>query len=250
MLVRGAHTVVDDFGNTHATTRPVSAVCRCGHTSSAPWCDGTHKVARSRNAAGSQQSTASDTVVRNVTIDGLQISYDQRVLEPRPWTAAQSRWASSLLRVVPPGPVLELCSGAGQIGLLAVRDHDRDLVMVDSDQHACRYARQNAQTARMADRVTVRRGPMQDVLEQDERFPLIIADPPWVPSDQLDSFPADPRLAIDGGATGLDLVKTCLALVSAPLAEDGKSVLQVGPDGQTDRVADHPMIHPELRLVM
>ena len=58
-----------------------------------------------------------------MTIDELEISYDQRVLEPRPWTAAQSRWASSLFRVLPPGPVLELCAGAGHIGLLAVRDH-------------------------------------------------------------------------------------------------------------------------------
>ena len=250
MLVRGVHTVVDDVGNMHATTRPVSAVCRCGHTSSAPWCDGTHKVARTRNESGSQRSTASETVVRTVTIDGLQISYDQRVLEPRPWTAAQSRWASSLLPFVPAGPVLELCAGAGHIGLLAVRDHDRDLVMVDADEHACEYARHNAQTARMADRVTVRCGPMQDVLEADEQFPLIIADPPWVPSDQVDTYPEDPHLAIDGGATGLDLVKSCLELVSAHLAEDGVSILQVGPDGQTDRVAEHLVRHPELRLGM
>ena len=248
MLVHGVHTIVDDVGNTHATTRPVSAVCRCGHTSSAPWCDSTHKVARHQKASASQQSTASDTVVRTMTIDELKISYDRRVLEPRPWTAAQSRWASSLLRVLPPGPVLELCAGAGHIGLLAVRHHDRDLVMVDADEHACEYARHNAEAARMADRVTVRCGPMQDVLEEVEQFPLIIADPPWVPSDQVDAYPEDPRLAIDGGASGLDLVKTCLELISGHLAEDGVAILQVGPDGQTDRVAEHLMSHQELRL--
>jgi hypothetical protein len=43
-LVRGADAVVDDEGNSHATTRPVVAVCACGKTQRAPWCDGTHKL--------------------------------------------------------------------------------------------------------------------------------------------------------------------------------------------------------------
>ena len=44
MLLRGDHVVVDGDGHEHHTTRPVSAVCRCGHTATKPWCDGTHKV--------------------------------------------------------------------------------------------------------------------------------------------------------------------------------------------------------------
>jgi CDGSH-type Zn-finger protein len=43
-LVRGELVVKDEDGTLHRTTRPVSAVCRCGHSASAPWCDGTHKV--------------------------------------------------------------------------------------------------------------------------------------------------------------------------------------------------------------
>jgi CDGSH-type Zn-finger protein len=44
MLLRGEHVVEDDDGVEHRTTRPVSAVCRCGKSASKPWCDGTHKV--------------------------------------------------------------------------------------------------------------------------------------------------------------------------------------------------------------
>jgi CDGSH-type Zn-finger protein len=43
-LVRGADEIVDSAGNAHATTRPVVAVCLCGRSQRAPWCDGTHKV--------------------------------------------------------------------------------------------------------------------------------------------------------------------------------------------------------------
>jgi CDGSH-type Zn-finger protein len=45
MLLRGDHVVQDADGTRHRTTRPVSAVCRCGLTGRAPWCDGTHQLA-------------------------------------------------------------------------------------------------------------------------------------------------------------------------------------------------------------
>nr|WP_246858607.1 CDGSH iron-sulfur domain-containing protein [Citricoccus sp. SGAir0253] len=50
MLLRGEHVVQDEDGNEHPTTRPVSAVCRCGASAIKPWCDGTHKVVRRRRA--------------------------------------------------------------------------------------------------------------------------------------------------------------------------------------------------------
>ena len=44
MLLRGDHSIQDADGSVHRTSRNVSAVCRCGKSSTAPWCDGTHKV--------------------------------------------------------------------------------------------------------------------------------------------------------------------------------------------------------------
>lgn len=44
LLLRGKHLVEDADGHTHTTSRPVSAVCRCGKSANQPWCDGTHKV--------------------------------------------------------------------------------------------------------------------------------------------------------------------------------------------------------------
>lgn len=42
LLVRGASTWTDEQGQEHPVTRPVVAVCRCGLSQRAPWCDGTH----------------------------------------------------------------------------------------------------------------------------------------------------------------------------------------------------------------
>jgi CDGSH-type Zn-finger protein len=44
MLLRGEQLVTDDDGAVHRTTRPVTAVCRCGKSAVRPWCDGTHKL--------------------------------------------------------------------------------------------------------------------------------------------------------------------------------------------------------------
>ncbi|GAA1968170.1 hypothetical protein GCM10009798_30690 [Nocardioides panacihumi] len=44
LLLRGDHLVRDEDGVEHATTRPISAVCRCGKSATKPWCDGNHKA--------------------------------------------------------------------------------------------------------------------------------------------------------------------------------------------------------------
>lgn len=44
LLVRGADVVRGADGTEHEVRRPVVAVCLCGKSGRAPWCDGTHKV--------------------------------------------------------------------------------------------------------------------------------------------------------------------------------------------------------------
>lgn len=178
----------------------------------------------------------------------LTIAYDHRVLEPRPWTATQSRWVSTLLADAPPGPVLELCAGAGHIGLLALHDHDRELVMVDLDETACEFARANATAAGMGARVTVRCGRMDEVVGAGEKYAAVVADPPWVTRAEMHRYPDDPPRAIDGGDSGLDLVHDCLDVIGGHLADTGFAVLQVGPGDQADAVERHLTNHPGLAL--
>ncbi|MCW2782844.1 MAG: iron-sulfur protein [Marmoricola sp.] len=44
LLIRGNHAVIDSDGIIHHTSRPVSAICRCGKSANLPWCDTTHKA--------------------------------------------------------------------------------------------------------------------------------------------------------------------------------------------------------------
>jgi methylase of polypeptide subunit release factors len=179
-------------------------------------------------------------VQETIDFDGLAIAFDSRVLRPRPWTVAQSRWAALLLDGLPRGPVLELCAGAGQIGLAAVARSPRRLVCVDANRDATAFAAANAEAAGMTDRVEIRTAGLTEALSDEERFALVIADPPWVRRAETDRFPEDPLPAIDGGEDGLDVARDCVTVIGAHLMPGGAALLQLG---STDQVA---ALEPEI----
>jgi release factor glutamine methyltransferase len=177
-------------------------------------------------------------LVEQIDFGGLDIRFDSRVLRPRQWTALQSAWAEELLRTLPGGPVLELCCGAGQIGLAAVRRGSRTLVCVDSEPAAVRWCEENATRNGLAPRVDVRRGELDGVLGVDERFVLVIADPPWVSSEDVERWPDDPPAAIDGGPDGLVVARRCLEVAVRHLVPGGAALLQLGSVEQADDLRD------------
>lgn len=184
---------------------------------------------------------ASEPQAESTMFGGRPIGHDARVLTPRPWTEAQSRWAHEWLDRVPAGPVLEVCSGAGHIGLLAVAGSGRPLVQVDADLHACVWASRNARVWGVDS--DIRHGAMSEALMPDERFPLIIADPPYLTSDGVTQFPDDPLTAIDGGTDGLDLARECLTVVGRHLVRDGVALLQLRDEAQGRDLAPDAAAH-------
>ena len=183
------------------------------------------------------ESTETAPTTQSVDFGGLEIAYDDRVLRPRTWTTAQSWWAASLLQDLPQGDVLELCCGAGQIGLLAVAGSTRRLVCVDVNPVAACYTLRNAEAAGLAEQVSMREGLIAESLQPAEHFPLIIADPPWVPRAETQRFPEDPLLAIDGGDDGLHIIRECLGAIVSHLAPGGVALLQLGTAEQVAAAA-------------
>ena len=178
----------------------------------------------------------------------LTVSYDERVLTPRPWTFEQSRWAAELAILAEPGPILELCAGAGHIGLAAAVLADRDLVQVESDPIAAQFAMANAEHAGWGDRVRVRTARLNAVLGPRERFGVIIADPPYVPSRELSRWPQDPVAAIDGGTDGLDVIRQCLSAAAEHLSASGQLLLQVAGPAQDAQVSELLAASPTVAL--
>lgn len=193
------------------------------------------------------------TTARAVAFGPLTIAYDDRVLTPRPWTALQSRWAAELAAGEgDDGVLLELCSGAGHIGLLASHLSGRPLVAVDIDPVACEVMAANADAAGLTERVEIRNAPLASALAPGERYAVAIADPPWVASAAIERFPDDPTLAIDGGDDGLDLARACVEACRDHLVTGGSLLVQVGDAEQAAALvagldADGPWTAGELR---
>ena len=187
-------------------------------------------------------------------VGSLDIAYDGSVLAPRPWTAAQAELAAKVARDLPPGPLLELCCGAGHIGLLTAVLSRRDAVLVDLSEAACRFAEDNATQLRAAGlSVTVRHGEMTEVLDGGERFPLVLADPPYIPSQETGRFAGDPLAAIDGGADGLAIARTCVAVGARHLSPGGVLVVQLRDRDQARTLSadarQHSLTDPDVTQV-
>lgn len=186
-----------------------------------------HEEAVDRRRLG---PTEDDVVV--VRFGPLAIVHDASVLAPRSWTVAQSVVASERARHLPDGPVLELCSGVGQIGLTVAVLTGRPVVLVDDDPRACTYAAWNASLNHV--RAEVVQARMEDLTLGP--FPLVLADPPYLGSADavVDDSPAH---AVDGGADGLDGIRVALDAALRHLAPGGEIVLQVGGASQVGAVA-------------
>lgn len=178
----------------------------------------------------------------------IMVRFDERILAPRAWTLLQSRWAARLAKDAPPGPIVELFAGAGHIGLAAAVLAGRKLIQVEKDAVAAAYATLNAVHAGWADMTVVRHGPVQTSLDSHERFPIILADPPYIPSAAVDRWPGDPRWAIDGGPDGTALVQLGLRLAAQHLHAEGSLLLQVAGKHQAGVIgemvgAQFPALH-------
>ena len=171
--------------------------------------------------------------IRVVDFGGLQIAYDARVLEPRAWTTAQAQWAAEILPRLPEGPVLELCAGAGQIGLLAVAESDRHLVSVEREPVAAAYAAANALGARIANRVEIREGhvPGRPCSATNASRSCSRTRPGYAAMRSRAS-PMTRRRRSTAAPKGSTSRRECLAVIEAHLAPGGAALLQLGTEEQ------------------
>ncbi|HVF33182.1 MAG TPA: methyltransferase domain-containing protein [Acidimicrobiales bacterium] len=176
--------------------------------------------------------------VETVAFGPLTVTFDERVLRPRAWTLGQAAWAAQLAAGMPEGPILELCSGAGHIGQAAAALSGRHVVQVDLDPHACELAAANASANGLGEQVRVECADLATWTGDGTRFPLVLADPPYLPRHEVPAWPDDPELAIDGGGpAGLELPRRCLAAAARHLAPGGAVLLQALGAEQVEALA-------------
>jgi len=173
----------------------------------------------------------------------LELAVDRRVLVPRPETEHLVDWMLEDL-VDASGAVIDVGTGSGAIALaIKHRRRDLDVTAVDVSTDALDVARANAERLAL-DVGLVRSDLLADVSPPAGGWRAIAANLPYIATAELATLEPEvsvhePRLALDGGADGLDLIRRLIAQIVQPgvLAPGGAVYLEVGYD-QAARVAD------------
>jgi release factor glutamine methyltransferase len=181
-------------------------------------------------------------VVGWVEFCGLRVAVDPGVFVPRRRTEFLARHAIGLARQTRRDPcvVVDLCCGSGAVGAALAAGSARtrstaidvptvELHSVDIDPAAVRCARRNVSGCRGR----VHRGDLYDPLPAGlrQRVDVLIANAPYVPTDEIRLLPPEARLhearvALDGGPDGLDVLRRLIAASPLWLAPGGHLLVE------------------------
>lgn len=112
-------------------------------------------------------------------------------------------------------------------------------VGIDASAPALAVAQENAQILGLASRATFRRGDWDGGV--DAAFDIVLSNPPYIPAAEIAALQPEvasfePRLALDGGADGLDAYRRLAPAAARLLRPGGFAAFEVGL-GQADSVA-------------
>jgi release factor glutamine methyltransferase len=159
---------------------------------------------------------------------GLRVAVEPGVFVPRRRTELLVRLAAGLAR--PGAVVVDLCCGSGAVGAaVAAAVGPIELHAADVDPVAVRCARHNLRAVGGH----VYEGDLDEPLPAAlrGRVEVLVANVPYVPTAELDLLPAEarlhePRVALDGGEDGLDVLRRVVALAPRWLAPGGHLLVE------------------------
>ena len=128
--------------------------------------------------------------------------------------------------------VLDLCTGSGCLAILAANTfHNATISAADISTDALDVARINMKEHDLSDRIELHQGNLLDAVK-DQKFDLIITNPPYVATKEVNAFPAEyahePRLAHEGGKDGFDLVREIIKQAPKHLNQGGGLLCEIG----------------------
>jgi ribosomal protein L3 glutamine methyltransferase len=181
-------------------------------------------------------------LVNKIYLRGLPFYVDERVIVPRSFIGelldshfgGEADDAGGALISDPASVenVLDLCTGSGCLAILAARrfPHAR-IDAVDISKDALEVAAHNVAGYGLEDRVKLHRGDLFKPLG-GKRYNLIISNPPYVDAEGMAALPrecrAEPKLAFDGGADGLNIIRRILNEAASHLTPQGGLLCEIG----------------------
>lgn len=172
-------------------------------------------------------------IVGHVDFCDLNLLVSPQALIPRPETEILVAKAVELIGKNFNGKILDLGTGTGAIILSLLKACPAASgIAVDLSESALELAKKNAAKTGSDARIEFRKGNFFEAVKPDETFDLIISNPPYIPSGEMSSLQKevqlDPVLALDGGADGLDCIRSIVKTAPKHLKANGLLLLETG----------------------
>jgi len=150
------------------------------------------------------------------------------VLIPRPETELLVEKALAFVRQIKHPKIVDVGTGSGVIAIsLAAELPDAALIATDISKAALAIAQENARQHLIQPIPFIQ---TDLILPFRTHFDLICANLPYIPSSTLDTLPVsrwEPRLALDGGQDGLQIIRQLLAQAQTRISTSGKILLEI-----------------------
>jgi release factor glutamine methyltransferase len=156
------------------------------------------------------------------------------VLIPRPETEVLAEAALEAMEGKKTPKILDLCTGSGCLAVsLTISRPECRMTASDISQKALSVARKNSKRHKLGKKVTFVRSDLFGTFRHTGRkWDIIVTNPPYIPSAEIRTLSrevrCDPRLALDGGRTGLDLIGKILQDAPRYLEAGGTLLMEIG----------------------
>lgn len=173
---------------------------------------------------------------------GLDFYVDPRVLIPRPETELLVDVALDIAKKHDISVIADIGTGCGAIAIcLALKLPEDKIYAIDISASALEVASININKYGLERRICLLHGDLLEPLP--DPVDLIIANLPYVKTEEIvpgSPISFEPRLALDGGRDGLDIIRKLLNQVSRKLRPGGHLLIEIGV-GQAEAITN--LIH-------
>ncbi len=173
---------------------------------------------------------------------GNTFKVNENVLIPRPETEILCEYVIDYLKDKKAPVVADLCAGSGCIGITVKNKVDSaEVVMIEKSSGASAVCLENIQSILGKDKVLLINGDIffTEKLGKLPLFDVIVSNPPYIKTSEIPFLQSEvllePKMALDGGADGLDFYRLLAGKWTEYLKDDGMFAFECGEE-QADEI--------------
>ncbi len=162
---------------------------------------------------------------------GMKIIVDKNVLIPRPETELLVEQTAHYALLITHPTILDIGTGSGAIAVALARLLPTAMITaIDISESALTIAKKNASNQKV--KIDFLQGDLFSSVK-NRKFDIVVSNPPYIPTEEVENLDPnvkdfEPRLALDGGDDGLDIIRAIIVDAKDYLNPEGILIFEIG----------------------